>query len=122
MKTSIVIDISPLYLAKFWVSDYGPKCCQPINLLDSLNCNILRKKTIIKFVVWMQINIEVFYKMILSFWVIVTRHAKSTLNNFISLQYLHKSMGDEVDFCLQINIKLFYKMTVSLMVYVVRHT
>ena len=36
------------------------------------------------------------------------------------MQYLHKSMGDEVDFCLQINTKVFYKMTVSLWVCVAR--
>ena len=29
------------------------------------------------------INIEVFGKMILSFWVIVTRHAQSTQNRFV---------------------------------------
>ena len=98
MKTNIVIDISPSYLAKFWVLGYRPKCCQPINLQDSLNCNILRKKWMMKFVFCMQINIEVFYKVILSFWMSVTRHVQSTQISFISLQYLHKSMGDEVDF------------------------
>ena len=32
MKANIVVDISPPipYLAKFWFSIYGPKCCQPI--------------------------------------------------------------------------------------------
>ena len=44
MKTNIVIDISPTYLAKFQVSSYGPKCCQPIKLQDSLKCNTIRKK------------------------------------------------------------------------------
>ena len=67
---------------KFWVSGYGPKCCQPINLQDSLNSNILQKKWMMKFVFCMQINIEVFYKVILSFWVSVTRHAQSTQNKF----------------------------------------
>ena len=38
---NIGIDIAPPYLAKFWISSYGPKCCQPIKLQDSLNCNIL---------------------------------------------------------------------------------
>ena len=58
MKTNIVIDISPQYLAKFWVSGDGSKCCQPINLQDSLNCNILQTKWMMKFVFWMKINIE----------------------------------------------------------------
>ena len=48
-----------------------------------------------KFIFCMQINNEVFYKLILSFWVNVTRHV--TPKVCISLLYLHKSMG-EVDF------------------------
>ena len=36
------------------------------------------------------------------------------------MQYLHKRMGDEVDFCLQISAKVFYKMIVSLWVCVAR--
>ena len=36
----------------------------------------------------MQINIEIFYKLILSFWACITRHAQSTQNKH----------GDEVDF------------------------
>ena len=71
MKTKIVIDISPAipYLAKFWFSSYGPKCCEPIKLQDSLKCNVSRKKRMIKFIFAMQINIKVFDKLILSFWV-----------------------------------------------------
>ena len=38
-----------------------------------------------KFIFGMQINIEVFCKVILSFWVSVTRHAQSTQNNFTYL-------------------------------------
>ena len=46
MKANIVIDILPpiQYLAKFWFWSYGLKCCQPIKLQDSLECNIPRKK------------------------------------------------------------------------------
>ena len=38
METDIV-DISPPipYLSKFWFWSYGPNCCQPIKLQDSLN-------------------------------------------------------------------------------------
>ena len=45
MGTNIVVDISPPipYQAKFWFSSYGPKCCQPIKLQDSLKCNISKK-------------------------------------------------------------------------------
>ena len=81
MKTSI-IDISPpiTYLAKFWFSIYGPKCCWPIELQDSLKCNISRKKWMMKFIFIMSRNIEIFYKLILPSWVCVSRHAQSTQN------------------------------------------
>ena len=77
-----IVGISPpiSYLAKFWFSSYWPKCCQPIKLQVSLKCDILRKKWVMKFVFCMQINIEVLYKLILSFWVCPTRYAQSTKN------------------------------------------
>ena len=99
MNTNLAIDILPPYLAKFWVSSYGSKWCQPIKLQDSLKCNI-SKKNGIKF--YMQIKIEVdtiFYKLILPFWVIVTRHVQNYPKEVcISLQYLHKNMKYEVRF------------------------
>ena len=52
----------------------------------------------------MQINIEVFCKLILSFWVCIARHAQSTQN---------KKVKDEVDFFLQVNIKGFFKLLLS---------
>ena len=110
MKTNIVIDNSPPYLAKIWVLSYGPKCCQPINLQDSLNCNILGKKWMMKFIFCMQINIEIFYKLILSFWVSVTRHAQSTQNKFAYLCHISIKAWVKLIFCQQINIKVFYKM------------
>ena len=69
MKTNIVIDILPLilYMAKFWLSSYGSKRCQPIKLQDSLKCNMSRKKQKMNFIFDMQINIKVFYSLILSF-------------------------------------------------------
>ena len=79
MDTNIVVDISPPipYLANFWFLSYGPKCYQPIKLQ---NCNISKKKLIMKCIGGMQINIQVFYKLILSFWVCAIRHAQSTQN------------------------------------------
>ena len=122
MKPNIVIDISPSYLTKFWVSSYGPKCCQPIKLQDSLKCNISREKWMMKFIFCMQINIEIFYKLILSFWVSITMHAQSTQNKFTYLCNISiKAWGMKLIFCLQINIKVFYKMMVSLMVCIARH-
>ena len=50
----------------------------------------------IKFIFGMQMNIEVFYKLIQSFWVCVTRRSQSTQNK--KFAYLQKRMADEVDF------------------------
>ena len=42
---------------------------------------------------------EVSYKIIISLWMCITRHAQSTQNKFaISLQYLKENLKDEVDF------------------------
>ena len=106
----------PTYLTKFWVSSYGPKCCRPIKLQDSLKCNIVRKKRIMKFIFCMQINIEVFCKVILSIWVSVTRHSHTTQNKFAYLCNISiKAWEMKLSFCLQINTKVFYKMAVSLL-------
>ena len=61
MKTNFVNDISLpiLYLAELWFSSYGPKCCQPIKLQDSLKCNISRKHDD-EFIFGMQIDIKAF--------------------------------------------------------------
>ena len=121
MKTNIVIDISPTHLAKFWSSSFGPKCCQPIKSQDSLKCNIVRKRWMMNFIFSMQINIQVFCKMILSFWVSVTRHAQITQNKFAYLCNISiKAWGMKLIFCLQINPKVFYKMIVSFWVCVAR--
>ena len=82
METNIVFDISPRipYLAKFWFSSYRPKRCKPIKLEDSLKSNISRKTWMMKFVFGIQINIEVFYKVILSFLGCATKHAQRTQN------------------------------------------
>ena len=103
METNIVVDISPTapYLAKFWFWSYGRKCCQPVKLQDSLKCNISRKKWIMKFIFGMQINTEVVYKLILSFWVCATRHAKvpkiRSLHIF-AISPEKRGWGSEVDF------------------------
>ena len=46
------------------------------------------------------INIEVFYKVILSFWVCIAKLAQSTQNNkfAIFLQYLKDAVKDKLDF------------------------
>ena len=125
MKTNIVFDISPPipYLVKLWFSIYEPKCCQPIKLQDSLKCNISRKKWMIKFIFGLQIHIEVCYKLILSVWVCVIRHAQSTQNE--KFAYLcnisRKAWEMKLIFGLQINMKNFYKVIISVWVCVARH-
>ena len=75
------------------------------------------------FVFGMQINIKVFCKLILSFWVRVTRYAQSTQNKFAYLSISTEKHGGRVKliFCLQINSKTFYKLIVSLWVCIARH-
>ena len=53
-----------------------------------------------KFIFGMGINIKVFYKFILSFWVCVARYAQSIQNNkfAISLQYLKENVKGEAEF------------------------
>ena len=125
MKNNIDIDISPPIpdLPKFWFSSYGPKCYRPIKLQNSLKCNISRKKWMMKFIFGTQINIEVFYKLILSFWVYVARHAQSI--QYKKFAYLcdisGKALGCSWFFCLQLNAKVFYKLIVSLWVCVDRN-
>ena len=104
MKTNISIDISPLTsnLENFRVSIYASKCSQPIKLQDSLKCNISRKKRIINVIFGMHINIEVYCKLILSFWVYVNRHAQLTQNKFTYFCNISKNAwGMKLIFCLQ---------------------
>ena len=53
-----------------------------------------------KLIFCLQINIEDFFKMMLSFYLCVSRHDQITQNNnfAISLQYLKKGLRDKVDF------------------------
>ena len=120
MKTNIFIDISPPipYLVKFWVSSYGPKCCQPIKLQDSLKCNISRKKWMMKCIFGMKINIKVFYKLILSFWVCATRHTQSTQNKFAYLSNISRKAWEmKLIFCLQINTSFLQVDSITLGVF-----
>ena len=98
-------------------------CCQPIKLQDSLKCNISRKKSIMNCVFCMHINIKVLYKLILSFWVCATRHARSTQNKKLAYFCNISSKGWvlKLIFSQQINTKVFYKMIVSLWACLTRH-
>ena len=61
----------------------------------------------------MQINIKVFYTVILSFWMCVARHVQSTQNKF---DYLHnisrKTRRMKLIVCQQINTKFFCKLII----------
>ena len=78
-----------------------------------------------KFIFGMQINMEVFYKLITSFWVFTTRHAQSTQNK--KCAYLcnisRKAWRLKLIFCLQMNRKVLCKLIVffAFWVCVARH-
>ena len=46
MKNNIVIDISPPipYLAQFWFSSYGSKCCQSNQIAEFFTMEYLKKE------------------------------------------------------------------------------
>ena len=73
-----------------------------------------------KLIFGMQINKEVFYKLILSIWVFVTRHAKNKRFAYLC-NVSRKACRMKFIFCLQINTKVFYKLIVSLRVCNSRH-
>ena len=72
------------------------------------------------FIFGMQINIEVFYKLILLSWVYLTRHVQSTQVS-ISCNISGTAWGVKLIFCLQINTKIFDKLIVSLWVCMVNY-
>ena len=67
---------------------------------------------------------EVFYKLTLSFWVCVVRHASSIQNQkFAFLCNISiKTWGMKLSFCLQKNKKVFNKFILSLQVCIATHT
>ena len=65
---------------------------------------------------------EALYKLILSFWVCVTRYVQSTQNKFAYLcNTSRKAWEMKLIFCLEINTNVFYKLIVSLWVCLARH-
>ena len=66
----------------------------------------------------MQTNIEVFYKLILSFWVCLARLAQSIQNK--KFAYLCSISKKTLAFCQLIN-KIFYEVIISLWVCKTRH-
>ena len=125
-KTSIVIDLSPqikiTYLAKFLFSSYGLKCCWPIKLQDSLQCNTSRKKWKNEVYFWYvkkHLNfLHVDFIILCVSSQLYPKYPKYKV--CISLQYLQKNMDDDWFFCLQLNTKLFYKVVVSFCICITR--
>ena len=117
MKSNIVIDTSTLfpYEAKLCFSNHRSKCGWTIKLQVSLKCNISRKKKVMEVIFGMQINIKVFYKLVLSFYVCVVRHAKITQTK--KFAYLCSKIRRQWSwfFFLQKATKVLYKMIVSLL-------
>ena len=86
---------------------------------------------------YLLINVKVFYKLIVSLWVCVVRHAQAIQNNkfAISLQYLKENVKDEVNFLLadkhqsflqvdfnNLGIKISYKVILSLFMGMIKHS
>ena len=64
----------------------------------------------------MKINIEVFQKLILSFWMCVARHARQVfkIRSLPIIAISPKKREMKLIFCLQINTKVFYQLKISL--------
>ena len=124
METNIVVDISPQisYLAKFWFSSYGSKCCQPIKLQGFLKCNISKKKWMMKFIFGLQINIEVFYRLYYHFGFVQLGMPKVPKMRSLDIFAITPEKRCEVVFCMQMNAKVFYKLIVPLWVFLASHS
>ena len=124
METNIVVDISPQisYLAKFWFSSYGSKCCQPIKLQDFLKFNISKKKWMMKFIFGLQINIEVFYRLYYHFGFVQLGMPKVPKMRSLDIFAITPEKRCEVVFCMQMNAKVFYMLIVSLWVFLASHS
>ena len=76
-----------------------------------------------KLIFYLQINTNIFYQLVVSLWLCMTRHSQSTQNNnfIISLKYLKENVKDGVDFSLLIIIKRFFKVILPSLMRVARH-
>ena len=91
-------------------------------------CNIFRKTWGIKLIFYLQINMNVFYKLLISHWVCISKHAQSTQNNKFAISFfaiylfLKKGARDEVDcFFMQISMKVTCKLILWFLMGMVRH-
>ena len=71
----------------------------------------------------MKIYIKIFYKLVVSFLLVIARLVQSTQNKFaISLQYLKKEGRGEVDFLHADKNQTSYKLILSILVEMASHT
>ena len=83
----------------------------------------VKKEGNMKFIFGMQINIEVFYKLVQSFWVYIAKHTQNTQNKFAYLcNILRTTFEMRLTFYLQINTNVFYSLIVSLWLCVASHS
>ena len=121
LKWKLILLLIFHYQSHIWQNSGSRVMGQP-------NCTILsnvisQEKWMMKFIYNMQMNIEIFYKLILSCSMCVTRHAQITQNK--KFTYLcnisRKIWGIKLIFCLQINAKVLCKLIVSLWICLARH-
>ena len=128
MKNITAIDISPpiLYLATFWFSSYWPTCCWPNQIAGFFKLYYLREEVndeVNMFGIQRNIEVfcklkEVFYKLVLSFWMCVASHAQVIFAYLCNV--FRKIWGTKLIFCLQINTNVFYKVLVSPWMFITR--
>ena len=120
--TLILLLICQYIYGKTLVVQLWAICCQPIKLQGSLKCNISREKWMINFTFGMQINVEVFYRLILSFWLCIIRHYQSTQNEFAYLCGISgKAWVMKLIFWQQISAKVFRKLKIKFLVCIAIH-
>ena len=100
---------------------HEPKCCDPIKLQDSLECNISKKKWMMKFIF---LHAGKHQRFLLADNIIVgvvARYTLSTQNKFGYLCNISKKIWRmKLSFYQQINTNVFQKMIVSLCVCVAK--
>ena len=93
--------------------------------LQYLQSNISRETWWMKLIFYQQISTKVYYKLIVSLWVYIARHAKSSENNKLatSLEYLKEKVKDVIGFWpLDKHQRFFQIDSIILEVFVSRHT
>ena len=93
--------------------------------LQYLQSSISRETWWMKLIFYQQISTKVYYKLIVSLWVYIARHAKSSENNKLatSVEYLKEKVKDVIGFWpLDKHQRFFQVDSIILEVFVSRHT